>query len=608
MPIKLKKYDIQNKINTPKEGYIILGFDENGVLVFKDSSGGYRPVVDIISTGYFVELNVDSGLTIGSRLTDSYEGIYSIAQGKDIVTSGESSLAQGSNAEALGSGSTARGEFVVASGLYSYISGKGADINNKLVSSGINSFVHSYSDDPLYLGTYGDYSVILGGMNHNISSNGTNSAIIGGVGVEINTRNTVAIAVSGLTSAIDNAVYMPRLVLVDGTYAGDMLGTIEFRSGRIMGNTGGTANDWVLLDEDSGGDLATLTALLNAEISSRIGSSMGGDISLSTAVLNEISIRSSVDVSLSTVIITIDASISSSISSEVSVRASVDLYIQSQVPQGSIALTPILSTNISSRISYDNSLSVAISNGDLSLSTKLSTETLNRISGDASIETNITNESNTRFNADSSLFTSISTADSTILSSVYAEMTTRGSADDSLSTALSGNISSRGSADDSLSSAIDNEAIDRNNADISLSSAIGTRTYTHQWTITNSDPTVTYSLNQLDFVASASTVATYVSTSESFRWTIAEGCYQKVGGRVFVNGRCQLKSPYDAAIWQPIFDIPTPYGDNSGGIACLFDYNNTTRPIKVTTDGRVWMWGCASYSYVWYFHINYHGA
>ena len=550
MPIKLKKYDIQNKINNPKEGYMILGFDENGVLVFKDSSGGYRTVVDVVSTGYFERLNVNSGLTIGSRLANSYEGLYSIAQGKDIIASGESSLAQGSNTEALSNGSTARGEFVVASGLYSYISGKGSS-ESGLTSGGINSFVHSYSDNPLFLGTYGDFSVILGGINHNITSNGTNSAIIGGVGVEIDSQNTVVIAVSGLTNTISDAVYVPRIVLVQGTYDTPPIGTIEFRGGRLQGFASGytsSGGTWIFLDEDSEGPIDQIAGWISSESVVRASQ----DTSISSAISSEIIIRASQD-----------TSISNALSSEIITRTSVNTYIQSQVPLGNIALTPILSADILSRISYDNSLSTAISSGDLSLSTMISAESSSRSSADSSITTNIINESTNRNNGDVSLTASISSADASLSSLLSTEASNRNSGDLSLSTALSSNISVRSSrdlslstalssdisirisADFSLSTAIDSESTPRSAADSSLSTVIGSLIYSPTYIVSSPNQTLTDSLNALNVVfGTYSGTGTYnlpFTTGNHIDFgsppgTNGQWWFQVIAGRMFIDG------------------------------------------------------------------------
>ena len=249
MPIKLKKSDIKDKIDNPAEGYMILGFDERGKLVWKDEDGGYGTIVPTVEIGSFEILEIGNYLTVGYRLSTLGLGLYSIAHGNDIAASGLSSYAQGSDAIALGDYSTAKGEYVEALGNYSYVAGRGWLTGNKLTSAGISSFVHSYAD--VVSGTWSDYSVILGGQNHNIgdesNDSSDNSAIIGGdtnyigyrshnsviIGgnnneIENDIENSVVLGGSYINATMDNAVYVPRLVLRNGTYSTPMGGTIEY--------------------------------------------------------------------------------------------------------------------------------------------------------------------------------------------------------------------------------------------------------------------------------------------------------------------------------------------------------------------------------------------
>jgi len=94
MPIKLKKSDIQYGVDTPDTGYMILGFDDYGQLVFKDDTGYYGTIIPTISTGSFGKIITDY-LTIGHRAAGSYEGLYSYAQGENMISSGYTSFTQG---------------------------------------------------------------------------------------------------------------------------------------------------------------------------------------------------------------------------------------------------------------------------------------------------------------------------------------------------------------------------------------------------------------------------------------------------------------------------------------------------------------------------------
>ena len=592
MPIKLQKYDIQNTINNPKEGYMILGFDLSGNLVCKDSNGYYRPIIDTIPTGYFDELSVLLSLTVGSRLTGStYSniGLYSITQGNDVIASGISSYAQGYETYAIGDYSTVRGEYVLANGKYAYASGKGMDIDNKLRSNGVNSFVHSYSNVPSG-GTDADFSVVLGGQDNYISSGGTNSVIIGGTGNIIDTENTAIIVGNGITNTIDNAVYVPRLVLTDTASDDEISGIIQW-----SGNTGDrfegwNGSTWVYLDSDSTSDITSLIAVISAESSNRLV----GDLSLSSAISTETSVRISTDTSLSTQISTVDSSIVPLISTETSVRISTDQSISTQISVSDYSLSTAISSDGSTRLSTDNSLSGRIISGDLSISTDLSTEISYRKSGDISLSTEIiggdnttslsisietstrivedglksgliTSEISTRSLSDSSLFiqllstdTSISTDLSTEISyrlsgdgvnsnAIFSEGTDRLADDRSLSTAIKNEITTRGNSDSILSTSIFNEGLSmgigdsnlstnistersiRISTDTSISTIIGNRSYTNNYVIGNSD-TLTQSLNKLNMVFGPNNRDLSILTGyPNIIWEI-------ISGRIFING------------------------------------------------------------------------
>jgi len=241
MPINIKKEDLQNTLDNPKEGYVFLSFDPTGRLVTKDSTGYYAPVVPIVSTGNFVDLTVGQ-LTVGYRYLDRTIGSNSIGQGVNIIASGISSYAQGNEVTAQGDYSRASGEFTLASGKYSYASGKGYNGNNPLTAQGLNSFVHSYSTVSSFTGTRAFYSVILGGINHNIGSGSDNSVILGGTTNIINggIQNVAIIACNTLTATISDAVYVPRLILKSGSYTTPINGTIEWDGSIFRGYKSGS--------------------------------------------------------------------------------------------------------------------------------------------------------------------------------------------------------------------------------------------------------------------------------------------------------------------------------------------------------------------------------
>lgn len=206
--IKLKKCDIINNVETPLEGYVILGVDEYGKLVLKDEYGNTENVVQDILTGTFNELNVDY-LTIGDRNTATIKGNNSFSQGVSNTASGDSSTAIGLYANSEEYLSYAHGQYVNADNQFAYVYGKGINSSIQLCSSGINSFVHSYILGTVEYGAFADYSAILGGSNHMILSGSTNSVIIGGKNNTINTSviNSAIIAVSGITAVISDTLY-----------------------------------------------------------------------------------------------------------------------------------------------------------------------------------------------------------------------------------------------------------------------------------------------------------------------------------------------------------------------------------------------------------------
>lgn len=221
MPIKLKKTNIQYDIETPESGWVFIGVDENGNLVKKDDDGTYEKIVKDNTYGIYLRVESDY-FTLGNRVTNSPEGLYSLGQGDSVTASGFVSSTQGKYATASGEYSLSRGLYVTASGKHSYISGRGFNNSYPLVSTGINSFVHSYSlTGTQTYGTYADYSAILGGTNNIILSGSNNSVIIGGYnnGIKPTTKNTVVLGGHDLIGSMDNTVFVQNLYIQDDLYA-----------------------------------------------------------------------------------------------------------------------------------------------------------------------------------------------------------------------------------------------------------------------------------------------------------------------------------------------------------------------------------------------------
>lgn len=230
MPIKIKKFDIQNDTEIPKPGYLFLGFDESGELVQKDEYGIYKKVVSSESGTTFDSI-ITPYLTVGgTRVTGFPWGIYTIAQGTANICPGDTSFVRGRYNETNGKYSFASGEYVSSNEVLSYAWGSGINSSNMLVSSGINSFVHEYCISGA-AGSLSNYSVILGGYdnvigslcdssvtlggNNNLISNSPRSMILGGTNNELNgLTNTFFIGRENLTTATySNAVYVPKLCL-----------------------------------------------------------------------------------------------------------------------------------------------------------------------------------------------------------------------------------------------------------------------------------------------------------------------------------------------------------------------------------------------------------
>ena len=240
MPYKFKKTNIQYDVDIPEEGYIVMGFDEQGKLVTKNDQGDYEPIISDVSTGNFQRLEVDY-LTVGNRVSGVPEGLYSIAQGLNISASGDTSFAQGNTATASGVYSFARGEFVEASGLLSFVSGRGAGSTSRVESAGLNSFVHMRTVSGGG-GSLADDSAILGGIGHNIGTGANQSTILGGTNNTVNASiiNSVVLGGASQTATASNTVYLPRLVLTS-TSSLSQAGSIYFDGSNFYGHNGSTA-------------------------------------------------------------------------------------------------------------------------------------------------------------------------------------------------------------------------------------------------------------------------------------------------------------------------------------------------------------------------------
>lgn len=154
-------------------------------------------------------------------------GDESHAEGHGCIASGHAAHAEGSQTTASGDWSHAQGYGPMALGEVSHAGGNAFDsslvtpftgYSNTIVASGVTSFVHyTQTSASGLIGAYGDYSVILGGTDHNIGTGATSSGVIGGADniVQDDVLRSVVIGGSAITADTNDMVYVPDLV-IDG--------------------------------------------------------------------------------------------------------------------------------------------------------------------------------------------------------------------------------------------------------------------------------------------------------------------------------------------------------------------------------------------------------
>lgn len=297
MPIKLKKTDIQNDLDDPVEGYIILGFDEAGRLVSKDENGAYGTIVPVVPTGDFDNIRANY-LTIGDRTSstiDATYGLRTVSIGAMNLVEDENSMAQGTQISITGENSHGQGNFIQIEGDNSFAGGKGFSVGFRLRVIGNTSFAFFENAlEDINKGVFSDNSAILGGVNHRIAtnsprsiilagggntidSNSQNSAIIGGSNVTLTGNNIVTLGVTGAANN-PNSVYVPKLILSNRSADSGDVGAIRWNGSNFQGYNGA----WVNLDEtvvnlgvssttttftitNSAGNNATITAASNTQ-------------------------------------------------------------------------------------------------------------------------------------------------------------------------------------------------------------------------------------------------------------------------------------------------------------------------------------------------------
>ena len=214
-------------------GYVFGGSHAEGFRT--TASGGYSHAEGHSTTasgyhshaeGYETTASGNGSHAEGYNTTAS--GNYSHAEGSSTTASGENSHAEGSyttasgylshaegySTTASGNGSHAEGLNTTAGGTSSHAGGRGINSGNKIVASGNTSFVHfRQTTSSGNIGAYGDYSVILGGNDHNIGTGSTSSGIFAGSGNTINDNVLRSVVIGGgnITGSTSDTVYVPNL-------------------------------------------------------------------------------------------------------------------------------------------------------------------------------------------------------------------------------------------------------------------------------------------------------------------------------------------------------------------------------------------------------------
>lgn len=120
-------------------------------------------------------------------------GNYSHSEGRRTTASGLYAHAEGYFTIAEGDESHAEGAYTYASGTYSHAGGRGGNMVEQVIASGLASFNHSQNTLPQTTpqGATAANSAILGGLDHHIPSTSTGSVILGGNGITAVDSDTV---------------------------------------------------------------------------------------------------------------------------------------------------------------------------------------------------------------------------------------------------------------------------------------------------------------------------------------------------------------------------------------------------------------------------------
>lgn len=151
-----------------------------------NNSVQFRNGVAFSGTPYFQYIPSARTVTIGTRVSGTF-GLYSVSIGSGNTVSGNNGLAVGSANIANATNSVAINLQTSATGVQSFAGGSGTS-SRKVSAAGNTSFNFSTNDVSQLLGhgANAPQSIILGGINNNISSINTGSVIIGGNAIKLN--------------------------------------------------------------------------------------------------------------------------------------------------------------------------------------------------------------------------------------------------------------------------------------------------------------------------------------------------------------------------------------------------------------------------------------
>jgi len=158
----------------------------------------------------------DGSHSEGYRTTAN--GHFSHAEGNYSTSSGKYSHGEGRYGIASGECSHAQNRFSNAIGTASHAGGYGQTTAYSIVASGVSSFNHSYRNNSTdnVSGVTANYSVILGGVDHSVTS--VSSAILAGTDNTVLHDYSVILGGYNQTTLSASTVYMPRAEL---TMSGD---------------------------------------------------------------------------------------------------------------------------------------------------------------------------------------------------------------------------------------------------------------------------------------------------------------------------------------------------------------------------------------------------